>query len=182
LGAASAVIAHRNPGYALADTGALIAVELLSGYAVIASGLESWRRRPDSRFAVLIAAGGCGWFLLEWNNPGVGSPLVFTIGLVVYASAPPLIAHALLAYPARRLGHLERGVVAAAYLGSLLLLGLLPALVFDPAAQGCSECPANLALVNGNATLYQDFNRAGIYVGLAWTMAAVALLGWRLLM
>jgi signal transduction histidine kinase len=181
LGVAAAVIAHRNPDYAFADTGALIAVELLVGYAVIASGLESWRRRPGSSFAALLAAGGCGWFLLELNNPGVASPIVFTIGLVLYAAAPPLIAHALLAYPAGPLGHLERTVVAAAYGGSLLLLGLVAALVFDPAAQGCSECPRNLLLVHGNASLYEDFNRAGIYLGLGWTIATVALLGWRLL-
>jgi signal transduction histidine kinase len=180
LGAAAAVIAHRNPDYAVANTTALIAVELLAGYAVIACGLESWRRRPGSHIAALLAAGGCGWFLLEWNNPGVGSPLVFTIGLVLYAAAPPLIAHALLAYPAVPLTRLERAVAAAAYGGSLLLLGLLPAVVFDPAAEGCSECPRNLALIHGNASLYQDFNRAGIYLGLAWTAAAVALLGWRL--
>jgi signal transduction histidine kinase len=180
LGAASAFIAHRNPGYASADTGALVAVELVAGYAVIACGLECWRQRPGSRFALLFAAGGCGWFLLEWNNPGVGSPLVFTIGLVLYAAAPPFVAHALLTYPARPLGRLERAVAAAAYGGSLLLLGLLPALVFDPSAQGCSECPRNLALVHGSASLYRDFNRAGIYLGLAWTAAAVALLSWRL--
>ena len=180
LGAASAVIAHRNPGYALADTNALIAVELVAGYVVIACGLECWRRRSGGLFAVLLAAGGFGWFLLEWNNPGVGSPLVFTIGLLLYAAAPPFVAHALLTYPARPLGRVERVVVAAAYGGSLLLLGLLPALVFDPAAQGCSECPRNLALVPGNASLWEDFNRAGIYLGLAWAAAAVALLGWRL--
>jgi signal transduction histidine kinase len=180
LGAAAAVIAHRNPDYAVANTAALIAVELLAGLALIACGLESWRRRPGRRFAALLAAGGCGWFLLAWNNPGVGSPVVFTIGLVLYAAAPPLIAHALLAYPTGPLRRLERAVVAAAYGGSLLLLGLLPALVFDPAAEGCSECPRNLALIHGNASLYQDFNRAGIYLGLAWTATAVALLGWRL--
>jgi signal transduction histidine kinase len=180
LGAASAVIAHGNPGYALADTGALIAAELVAGFAVIACGLDYWRRRPGNRFAVLLAAGGCGWLLLEWNNPGVASPFVFTIGLVLYAAAPPLIAHALLTYPAGRLVRIERAVVGAAYGGSLLLLGLLPALVFDPAAQGCSECPRNLALAHGNAGLYEDFNRAGIYLGLAWTVAVVALLGWRL--
>jgi signal transduction histidine kinase len=106
--------------------------------------------------------------------------VVFTLGLVLYAAAPPFVAHALLTYPARALGHLERAVVAAAYGGSLLLLGLLPALVFDPAAQGCSECPPNLALVHGSASLYRDFNRAGIYLGLAWTAGAAALLGWRL--
>jgi signal transduction histidine kinase len=180
LGATSAVIARRNPDYAAADTGALIAVELLTGYALIGCGLEYRRRRPGSRFAALLAAGGCGWFLLEWNNPGVGSALVFTIGLVLYAAALPLIAHALLTYPARLLGRLERAVLAAAYGGSLLLLGLLPALVFDPAAEGCSTCPRNLALIHGNASLHQDFNRAGIYLGLAWTAAAVALLGLRL--
>ncbi|MBV8999462.1 MAG: hypothetical protein JO304_10395 [Solirubrobacterales bacterium] len=180
LGAAAAVIAHRNPDYAVANTIALIAVELLAGFAVIACGPECWRRRPGSRFAVLLVAGGYGWFLPEWNNPGVSSPEVFTIGLVLYAAAPPLIAHALLAYPAGPLRRLARAVVAAAYTGSLLLLGLLPALVFDPAAEGCSECPRNLALIHGNASLYRDFNRAGIYLGLAWTAAAVGLLGWRL--
>jgi signal transduction histidine kinase len=180
LGAASAVIAHRNPGYAWADTGALIAVELVAGFAVIACGLDYWRRRPGKGFAALLAAGGCGWFLLEWNNPGIGSPLLFTIGLVFYAAAPPLIAHALLAYPAGPIGRLENAVVATAYASSLLLLGLLPALVFDPAAQHCRECPTNLALVHGNASLYEDFNRSGIYIGLAWAAAAVALLGLRL--
>ena len=179
LGAAAAVIAHRNPE-AFADTGALIAVELLAGFAVIACGLESWRRRPGTSFAALLVAGGCGWFLLEWNSPGVASPVVFTVGLVLYAAAPPLIAHAVLAYPAGRRGRLVPTVVAAAYGGSLLLLGLLPALVFDPAAQGCSECPRNLLLMHGDASLYRDFNRAGIYLGLAWTAAAIALLGWRL--
>jgi signal transduction histidine kinase len=180
LGAAAAVIAHGNPDHAVANTTALIAVELLAGFSVIACGLESWRRRPGRCFAAVLAAGGCGWFLLEWNNPGVDSPVVFTIGLVLYAAAPPLIAHALLAYPAGPLRRLERAVVAAAYGGSLLLLGLLPAVVFDPAAEGCSECPRNLALIHGNASLYEDFNRAGIYLGVAWTAAAVALLGWRL--
>ena len=29
-------------------------------------------------------------------------------------------------------------------------------------------------------SLYQEFNRAGIYLGLVWTTAAIALLGWRL--
>jgi signal transduction histidine kinase len=70
--------------------------------------------------------------------------------------------------------------VATAYGSSLLLLGLLPALVFDPAAQGCSECPTNLVLVHGSPSLYEDFNRSGIYLGLVWAAAAVALLGRRL--
>ncbi len=180
LGAASVLIARADPAYAFAETGAAIAVELLAGYALIACGLEWSRRRPGGRFGLLLAAGGCGWFLLEWNNPGIGSPVVFTIGLVLYAAAPPAVAHALLTYPAATLGRLEGTVIAVAYGGSLLALGLLSALVFNPAAQGCSECPRNLLLVHSSTTLYQTLTRAGIYVGLAWATAAFALLGWRL--
>jgi signal transduction histidine kinase len=62
----------------------------------------------------------------------------------------------------------------------LLGLGLLPALVYDPGAQGCSQCPRNLLLVHGSPALYQQFNRVGIYIGLAWTVVALALLAGRL--
>jgi len=180
LGVASVLFARSDPGYAFADTTARIAVELIAGYVLIACGLECLRRRRNSRFGVLLAAGGCGWFLIEWNNPSVGSPVVFTIGLVLYAAASPLIAHAVLSYPAASLGRLERTLVAVAYCGSLLSLGLLPALVFDPAAQGCNGCPRNLLLVHGSTSLYQALNHAGVYLGLAWTVAWFVLVGWRL--
>ena len=152
LGAASVMIARTDPDYAFAETGATIAVELFAGYALIACGLEWWRRRPGGRLGLLLVAGGCGWFLLECNNPGVGSPVVFTIGLLLYAAAPPVIAHALLTYPAASLGRLERTVIAVAYGGSLFAVGLLSALVFNPAAQGCSECPRNLLVIHGSTT------------------------------
>ena len=181
LGAASVAFARSNPGSAFAQSGLQIAVELLAGYALIGSGLLLAQRAPTRRFGVLLAAGGCGWFLLEWNNPGVGSSLVFTVGLVFYAAAPPLIAHALLAYPRLRLGLAERAAVAAAYAGSLLALGLLSALVYDPAAQGCSQCPRNLLLVHGSARAYTQLNRVGVDVGVAWTVLVMALLVWRLL-
>ena len=49
------------------------------------------------------------------------------------------------AYPDGRLtSPLERVGLVVAYGATVLLLGLAPALVFDPAAQGCSQCPANL--------------------------------------
>ena len=150
LGVTTAVIASSDPAYAFAGSGAQIAVELVAGYALIASGLVLIRRRQSGTPGVPLVAGGCGWFLLEWNNPGVGAPLVFTIGLVFYASAPPLLAHALLAFPALRSGWRERAVMAIAYGGSVLALGLLPALVFDPGGQGCSQCPRNLLLVHGS--------------------------------
>ena len=180
LGAASVWFARSDPDYAFAGSGPAIAAELAAGYALIASGLILARRRRPGRFGALLAAAGCGWFVLEWPNPGVGSPLVFTVGLVCYAAAPPLLTHALLVYPARPPRLAERAVAAAAYAGSLLALGLLTALVYDPAAQGCSQCPANLLLVHGSATVYRQLNRAGIYLGLVWAVLALGLLAGRL--
>ena len=180
LGAATVLVARGDPDLAFANSGASTAAELLAGYALITVGLMSWRRAPGSRVGVLLAAGGCGWFLLEWNNPGVGSPLVFTVGLVLYAAAPPIVACALLLYPAASIRRVERAVLAMAFAGSLLALGLLPALVFDPAGQGCSQCPQNLLLVYASPGLYRGLNRAGVYLGLAWTLLVLALVGWRI--
>ena len=180
IGAGSALIASRDPGYAFARSGARIAIELVAGYAVIACGLACLRRPSSRRFGSWLVAAGCAWFLLEWNNPGVGSPLVFTVGLVLYAAAAPLLAHALLVYVSTSLRRLERVVVVAGYGGSGLALGLLPALAFDPVAQGCSQCPHNLLLLHGSASAYRDLNRIGVYVGLCWTVAALALIAWRL--
>ncbi len=180
LGAASVLIARAHPGYAFAETGTGVAVELLAGYLLVGCGLAWLRRRPGARFGLLLATGGCAWFLVEWNNPAVGSPVVFTLGLVLYAAAPPVVAHALLAFPAASLGRLERAVIAVAYCGALAVLGLLPALVFDPSAQGCSECPRNLLLLHASGAGYQALTRAGVYVGLAWVTVVIGLLGQRL--
>jgi signal transduction histidine kinase len=119
--------------------------------------------------------------LLEWNNPGAGSAFVFTTGLILYASAVPLVAHAVLAYPPGPVRRLERVALAGAYGGALLLLGLLPALVFAPAQQFCSQCPANVLLVNGNPGLYRELNRAGIYITLASVVLVIGLAGWQVL-
>jgi signal transduction histidine kinase len=180
LGAVSVAIAWRHPDYAFADSGAAVAAEALAGYALISFGLIWARRYRPASFGVLLAAGGCGWFLLECNNPAVGSSLVFTMGLALYAVAAPLLAHALLIYPSRKLTLPERAALGAAYGGSLLALGVLAALVYDPAAQGCALCARNLLLLHANDDLYGDLNHVGIYVGVAWTVAVLALLGWRL--
>ena len=69
------------------------------GWALLACGAVAWTRRPASRFGAILAAAGCAWFLVEFNNPGVGSALLFTVGLLTYAACPAVAAHASLAYP-----------------------------------------------------------------------------------
>jgi signal transduction histidine kinase len=156
-------------------------VFLITGWALVACGLAFWARRPASRFGPLLAAAGFAWFLLEWNNPGIGSSLAFTVGLCLYAACPPLLAHAALAYPSGRLSsHVERGVLAVAYVGSLVVLGVLPALLFDPEAQGCAQCPRNLIQLTDSADGVRELNRLGVYLGFAWALALAVLLSLKL--
>ena len=154
FGALSIAIARREPAYSFAcelpssfdgEAELRAAAELLAGWTLLAVGLVAWARR-GGRFGLLLVAASLGWFLLEWNNPGIGSAPGFALGLALYAVAPPLVAHAALIYPGRRLAsRFDVLGLAAAYAGSILLLGLGRALVFDPTAGGCTDCPRNLS-------------------------------------
>ena len=183
LGLVSLAMTRGEPAYSLAGTApAASAAGLLAGWSLIAAGLGAWARRPGSRFGPLVAAAGMTWFLAEWDNPGAGAAVAFTAGLVLQAACPPLIGHAALVYPGGRLrSHLERVAVAIAYGGAVLALGILPTLFFQPASQGCGQCPDNLLGVVNDPQAVQALTRVGIRVGLAWTVLLVALMGWRLL-
>jgi signal transduction histidine kinase len=181
-GAYTLGVARGHTAVSFAGSSALSDTALLAaGWAAIGAGLAFWWRRPASRFGVLLTAGGFAWFLLEWNNPGIGSALAFTVGLLLFAAAPPLLGHAVLVYPGGRLGSgLERTAVASAYAGALLLLGLLPALFFDPQAGSCFDCPHNLVLVSDRPSLSADLTRLGIRVGLAWGSVLALIVAWKL--
>jgi signal transduction histidine kinase len=173
VGVFSLHVARADPAFSFAGSSPARGAALLgAGWASIGGGLAFWSRRPGSRFGPLLAAGGFAWFLLEWNNPGVGSTLAFTIGLCLYAACPPLVGHALLSYPSGRLAsNWERAVLAVGYAGSVLVIGLLPALLFDPKSQGCEQCPRNLLAVGNRGRAVEDLNRVGVYAGLAWALA-----------
>lgn len=168
--------ARSAPGWSFGGTSWAGAVaELAAGWALIAAGVaESWRR-PASWAGLLLVSAGTGWFFAEWNNPGLGSSVAFTFGLIVSALGAPLIAHAALAYPTGRLhSRMDLSVVVVAYAGAGLVMGLLPALFFGPARQGCNLCPANLVLVHPEPGLVDGLQRAGLVLGLAWASGLVA--------
>jgi signal transduction histidine kinase len=181
LGAVSYAIARDEPAFSFAGESLEGAVALLgAGWALLACGLVFWGRRPGNTVGPLLAAAGCAWFLAEWDNPGVGSAVIFTIGLALYAACPPLAAWAVLAYPSGRLSAWEERVaVALAFAGAVLVLGLLPALFFDPATSGCVQCPDNLLLVADEPGLVDDLNRLGVHLGLAWSLLLIAVASWR---
>ena len=180
-GVYSLSLARTQPDLSFAGgSGARGAAELAAGWALLAVGLTSWARRPASRFGALLAVASLAWFLLEWNNPGASS-VVFTTGLVLSLAAPPLVAHAVLSYPDGRLGTPAlRASVATAYAASVFLLGLLPALLFDPAAAHCSDCPRNILLLRADSDLHDNLIRVGVYAGLAWSLTVIALAAWRI--
>ena len=181
-GAFTLSVTRDGPGYWFASSAAAARAALLvGGVALIAGGMGAWLQRPGGAFGPLLAAAGFAWLLLEWNNPAVDSPLAFTAGLALYASCPPLLGHAALAYPNGRVGaRLDRAALAAAYLGFVALLGFLPALVFDPQAAGCSECARNLLLVDHRPGVAEDLTRGGLYLGLPSVVALAVLAGSRL--
>jgi signal transduction histidine kinase len=154
---------------------------LAAGWALIGTGIGSWLLGPSSCFGPLLAAAGFGWFMLEWNSPAAGSAVVFTAGLALYASCPPLVAHAALARRGGRLSsRLDRVAVALAYGTGLLVLGLLPALFYDPREQACFDCPRNLLLVVGRPSTVDTLNRVGVWLGAVTALSLAALVGARL--
>ena len=179
LGVTALAVVRGAPESSLAGPSAGAALALVAvGWALVACGVTAWARRPTSRFGPLLAAAGGAWFVAELNNPGAGSSLLFTLGLLGYAACPAVVAQAALAYPGGRVpGRLARAGLALAYAGTLLALGLLPALTFDPGAQGCVDCPDNLLAITSAPDVVEAAGRAGLVLGLAWapTLAVLAL-------
>ena len=168
-------IVAREPAYSFAGSSAPGRVALLvTGWALIACGLWFWLRRSSSHFGPLLAAAGFAWFLLEWNTPAAGSSLAFTVGLVLFASCPPLAGHAVLTFGDGRLSGMQRAAVGVLYVGGIVVLGLLPALLVDPVRGVCSDCPANLLAVANRPALAADIGRVGLWVSAVAACAVAA--------
>jgi signal transduction histidine kinase len=178
IGAVS--IARRHPDLSLAGDALWATVaQLAAGWGLITAGLAHWARRPRSRCGPLLATAGLAWFAVEAGNPEVGSALLFTTGLMLVGACAPLIAHAVFSHG----GAVTRdgsAMVVLGYIAGVGVLGLLGAARYDPAAQGCSECPANLVQVAGSGDAYRTTTRAGLVLLACWAAIAIALLGWRL--
>jgi signal transduction histidine kinase len=180
LGLAAADAARRAPGFALAgDSPAHVALGIAAGWTVVAAGLVL-RGGGSRAVGRLLAAGGCAWLAAGLATPGARLAPLFTLGLLAVMLAPAPVGWAMLLEVGDRLHRADRAVVAALWLALGGLLGLLPALAYDPTAAGCADCPTNLlALVDAPATV-EGAARAGVRLGLVALGACIALALWRL--
>src|SRR4051794_23302297 len=122
LGAGALAISRSEPGGSLAGASTTSSLALAGvGGALVACGAVASARRPLSRFGALLIAAGGSWFAVELDNPGVGSAAIFTLGLLIYAACPAVVAHAALAYPdGRVVGRPARAGVTLAYVSAIL--------------------------------------------------------------
>ena len=168
---ATIAIVDKRPDIARAgDSAAALAGELAVGALLVAAALAAQAWKPRARFIGPLAAAGIGWLLFEWNSPGAGS--AFTAGLVLYAVWPPLLAQAALRGPDERsLGRPAMALLIVAYATSLGMLGLAAAVVYDPLAQGCLDCPANHLLITSDADSWRELGQLGLIGSAIWTAA-----------
>ena len=170
------------PGFSAVGAAPFGAVVLLvAGWAAVAAGLLQRWRFPARRSWTPLVAAGLALFVAEWDSP-VAAAGVFSVGLLLHAVVPAVIAHLALCFPSGRVGSsLDRAVVASGYAITVGLLGLAVAATFDPTSSGCRGCPSNLWLVDDNAHLSSDLSRLGLRCALGWSAVVVLLLVWRLI-
>jgi signal transduction histidine kinase len=178
LGVGSALVARRHPDSSLAGSANwATAAQLAAGWGLIAAGSAHAVRRPASRSGALLVAAGFAWFIVEANDPYVGSSIAFTLGLVLFAACAPLIAHAALAHLYGRIpAGVDVATVVLGYIACVGVLGLLSSVLFDPVAQGCLGCSRNLTHIGGSASAGRAVAQAGLLLVLAWSIVSIALL------
>ena len=110
--AISVVLALRSDHVAEPAVRAALNAWVVLPYVI--AGLIAWRRRPDSRFGVLMIAAGFAMFLSSLSTGN--SPVLYTIGILFDLLPAVLFLHVFLAFPSGRLERrVERLLVAAAY-------------------------------------------------------------------
>jgi signal transduction histidine kinase len=156
-------------GYADGTLGGA-ALLVVPGALAIAAGFVA-RRRPDDRAGLLLIVAGLGSFLPELATSGARPAAAFTAGLALAWLTPAVVAHLALGYPGRVAGRV-RLLAGAGYVTAVGLLGLVPALAFEPREAGCALCADNLIGVGYDAEWQLRLARIGILATLAWAIIA----------
>jgi signal transduction histidine kinase len=181
FGLASIAIASMPPALAFAGRSSVDrGLALGAGLALLTIAAAEWRGvapAPAWRWVVACLA----WFVAGWTNPGSGSALVFTIGLIVGAAWPAALLDAVTSDRLRgRDGRWREALVAIAYAVNVLMLGFVPAVLDSPRSAGCALCPADLVQWTSQPALAGLLARVGLSLSTLWALAGSVWLGVRL--
>ena len=173
VGVITVAIVRAEPDLALTgDSDVALAAELAAAAVVVGAAVATWR--AGGVVPVLLAATALAWLTAEWNTPHAGA--AFTLGLLLYAAWPALLAAAALrGLDERPLDGPSIVLIAASFGVSIVVLGLASAAVFDPDAQGCLQCPANLLLVTDAPSLGHSLAQVGLAATAVWATAFAVL-------
>jgi signal transduction histidine kinase len=164
-----------------ADAGVYAVFGPVVGWSFVGTGLYAWRRRPESRFGMLMVALGLTWFLAPLN--AAESPLIFTLGIPLGSVWGAVFIHTLVTFPS---GHLEtpsqRRVVLAAY--AIVCAGFLPVLLFveSDTIVGCDgPCPRNVLRVSEQASVGEALLAVEglLVVGICVLVISMQVVRWR---
>jgi signal transduction histidine kinase len=176
LAAGSAVFVLVVTGDRVSDGGVWAVFGPLVGWSFVGTGVYAWRRRPDSRFGLLMTLLGFAWFFTPLAL--ADNAVLFTLGLALGALWGPVLAHILLSFPTGRLQtRRDRALVRAAYV--LVPLAPVPAFLVSASedfTECDGECPRNLLLISRDERLSETL----FAVGSAVIMTLSLLLFWML--
>ena len=151
------------------------------GWSFVGTGMYAWRRRPESRFGVLMMVLGFAWFLAPLG--AANAPLVFTAAILLGSIWGAVLAHVLLSFPSGRLPRgRRRALVLAGYI--LVPLAPVPGMLFssgDALADCDGPCPQNVLQISTNERLGEILLGAGAAVVMTLCLLVVGVLvaDWR---
>ncbi len=179
VGCYSLFLARDAPGFSFAGSSLAGAAALLGAAWLLALAGGGLARSSDRRRAgVLVTLAAIGWLLAEWDNPESAPAVVFSLGLVFFAVAPAVLAHAVVTIGGVDT-RTQHAMVASSYLITVVLLGLAPALWTDPTATGCVDCSRNLWLIANRPERATTLAEWGFRAATVWAAAAAGILVWR---
>jgi signal transduction histidine kinase len=115
-------------------------------------------------------------FLFMVSHLSWDAPLPFTLSVLIETWGIAVAIHLVVAFPSGRLStRVERAVVAAAYL-SWVVGNVIWLLFWDPVDAGCTDCPRNLLLLQGDSGVSEGLELLGAPIDLAIVLTAFGLL------
>ena len=170
-----AAIAH---GDLRAQTTSIAVATVVAGCSFAAAGTIALVRDPRRSAGLLL--GLTGLLLLASSMAQTNTAVPFTLGLLVAAAPPAVLAHLVLRFPEDRLrSRLERALIVLAYVNVTLLQAAMLMFMGDEHMAHC-PCPDNLLFVRHDEGVHTALMNAERVLGIvvAGTVVALVLRRW----